>query len=187
MPPPIPVALAPYDPAWPKMAENYAARLQTLGSVLVRVHHIGSTSVPWLAAKPIIDLMPLVTDLTKLDRERLRVAALGFEWHGELGIPGRRYCTLSNETGDRIAQLHFFAADSPQVTRHLAFRDYLRAHPEVARAYEKEKRRARDLYPNDSHAYTDEKAAWIRSTEAEALIWYQMHSTGWVSSSIPKD
>ena len=66
---------------------------------------------------------------------------------------------------------HFFSADSPEVERHIAFRDYLRAHPATARAYEKEKRRARELHPEDSHAYTDEKAAWVRATEARALAW----------------
>jgi GrpB-like predicted nucleotidyltransferase (UPF0157 family) len=70
MPPPIPVFLAPYHPAWPKMAADHAARLQALGSTLVAVHHIGSTSVSGLAAKPIIDLMPLVTNLDDLDRKR---------------------------------------------------------------------------------------------------------------------
>ena len=172
MPPPIPVFLAPYHPAWPKMAADHAARLQALGSTLVAVHHIGSTSVPGLAAKPIIDLMPLVTNLDDLDRKRSLVETLGYSWHGELGIAERRYCALSDDKGNRIAQLHFFAADSSQATRHIAFRDYLRAHPEVARAYEQEKRRARDLYPNDSHAYTDEKEAWIRHTEARALVWF---------------
>jgi GrpB-like predicted nucleotidyltransferase (UPF0157 family) len=172
MPPPIPVFLAPYDPAWPEMATDQAVRLKALGSILVSVHHIGSTSVPGLAAKPIIDLMPLVTNLDDLDRKRSLVEALGYSWHGELGIAERRYCALSDHRGNRVAQLHFFAADSPHATRHIAFRDYLRAHPEVARAYEQEKRRARDLYPNDSRAYTDEKDAWIRRTEARALVWF---------------
>ena len=149
----------------------HSARLSVLGPVLVIVHHIGSTSVPGLAAKPIIDLMPLVTSLSDLDRERSHIETLGYGWHGELGITGRRYCTLSDELGKRIVQLHFFAADSPQVTRHLAFRDYLRAHPEEMKAYEKEKRRAREICPDDSHAYTDEKAAWIRATETKALRW----------------
>jgi GrpB-like predicted nucleotidyltransferase (UPF0157 family) len=76
--------------------------------------------------------------------------------------------------GNRIVQPHFFAANSPQVTRHLAFRDYLRAHPEEMKAYEKEKQRARDLYPDDSHAYTDEKAGWIRATETKALRWLDL-------------
>jgi GrpB-like predicted nucleotidyltransferase (UPF0157 family) len=172
MPPPIPVVLTVYDPEWPKIAADHAERLRVLGSVLVVVHHIGSTSVPGLAAKPVIDLMPLVTDLAELDRLRWRVEALGYEWHGELGISGRRYCALSDEAGLRLAQLHFFTADSLHVERHIAFRDYLRAHPEMALAYETEKRRARDLYPDDSHAYTDEKAAWIRDAEAKALNWF---------------
>jgi GrpB-like predicted nucleotidyltransferase (UPF0157 family) len=172
MPPPIPVILVAYDPDWPQMAADYADRLRVLGSILLVVHHIGSTSVPGLAAKPVIDLMPLVNDLADLDRERWRIEALGYNWHGELGIPGRRYCTLSDEAGNRIAQLHFFTRDSPHVERHIAFRDYLRAHPEAASAYENEKRRAQSLHPDDSHAYTDEKAAWIRRTEAKALTWF---------------
>lgn len=172
MPPPIPVFLAAYDPRWPQIAADHAERLRVLGPILVAVHHIGSTSVPGLAAKPIVDLMPLVTDLADLDRQRSRVETLGYVWHGEFGISGRRYCTLSDVAGARIAQLHFFEEDSPCVAAHIAFRDYLRAHSEVASAYEREKQRARDLYPNDSHAYTDEKAAWIRVTVAKALIWF---------------
>jgi GrpB-like predicted nucleotidyltransferase (UPF0157 family) len=172
MPPPIPVVLAPYNPDWPRLAAAYADRLNALGPVLVIVHHIGSTSVPGLAAKPIIDLMPLVSDLAELDRLRGCIELLGYSWHGELGIAERRYCTLDDERGVRAPQLHFFQVDSPQAERHLAFRDYLRAHPEVARDYEDVKRRAQGLYPDDSHRYTDEKAAWIHDTEAKALNWH---------------
>jgi GrpB-like predicted nucleotidyltransferase (UPF0157 family) len=178
MPKPIPVILAAYDPEWPRLAARQAERLRVLGPTLVAVHHIGSTSVPGLAAKPIIDLMPLVTSLADLDRDRGLVEALGYEWHGELGIAGRRYCALSDAGGRRLVQLQFFSADSPQVRRHIAFRDYLRAHPEAA-AYEAEKRRARDLHPDDTHAYTDEKDAWIRRTEATALAWFaEREATG---------
>jgi len=153
------------------MAARQAERLQVLGPVLLTVHHIGSTSVPGLAAKPIIDLLPLVTNLAELDRDRGRIEALGYKWYGEFGIPQRRYCTLNDEKGVRKVQLHFFEAESPQVKRHIAFRNYLRAHPDTARAYEAEKRRARDLHPGDSNAYCDEKAAWVQKTEAAALVW----------------
>jgi GrpB-like predicted nucleotidyltransferase (UPF0157 family) len=172
MPPPIPVVLAPYNSAWAKMAADHAERLRTLGATLTAVHHIGSTSVPGLAAKPIIDLMASVVSIDDLDRKRSLLEELGWSWHGELGIKGRRYCALSDDKGVRIAQLHIFAADSPDIVRHLAFRDYLRAHREVAHAYEKEKRRARDLHPDDSHGYTDEKDGWIRRIEADALAWF---------------
>src|SRR5580658_7752396 len=165
MPPAIPVILAAHNPDWPRMAARYAEDLRVIGCSLVAVHHIGSTAVPGPVVKTIIDLMPLVTDLADLDRERWRVEALGYKWHGELGISGRRYCSYSNEADVRIVQLHFFPANSPHARRRIAFREYLRAHPEAARAYEAEKRRARALHPSDSHAYSDEKAEWVREME----------------------
>jgi GrpB-like predicted nucleotidyltransferase (UPF0157 family) len=174
---PIPVRLVRYDPEWPSLAQMYSAELSVLGEFLVTVHHIGSTSVPGLAAKPIIDLMPLVTSLEDLDQVKSRVESLGYSLHGEFGIPERRYCARSDKLGNRIVQLHFFAVDSSQVTRHLAFRDFLRAHPKERIAYEIEKQRARALYPDDSHAYTEEKAAWIQSAETRALRWHSsLHS-----------
>ena len=171
MPPPIPVIISPYDPTWPALASAYSDALQVLGQVLVAVHHVGSTSVPGLAAKPVIDLIPVVTDLAALDQGRPLIEDIGYEWHGELGLAGRRYCTLSDENGRRLAQLHFFRVGSPQITRHLAFRDYLRANLTAAGDYEREKRRAQQLFPYNSHAYTDEKSAWIQDVETKALAW----------------
>jgi GrpB-like predicted nucleotidyltransferase (UPF0157 family) len=173
MPPPLPVVLEDYDAAWPRRAAEHAERLKTLGPLIEAVHHIGSTAVPGLAAKPIVDLLPLASDLAALDRLRGRVEALGYEWHGDYGIEGRRFCTFSDAAGARLANVHFFAAASPHVARHLAFRDYLRAHPHAARDYEREKRRARALHPENSHAYTDEKAAWVREAERKALAWLE--------------
>jgi GrpB-like predicted nucleotidyltransferase (UPF0157 family) len=168
---PFPVRLVDSDPDWPRQAAERIARLRVLEPVLVITHHIGSTSVPGLIAKPIIDLMPLVADLGALDQERGAVEALGYRWHGEYGISGRRYCTA--EIGERrVAQLHFFAMGDPGALRHLAFRDYLRAHPGIAAAYAAEKRRARDLHPGDHQAYGAEKRGWIDRTEAQALAWY---------------
>ena len=169
---PIPVNLVDYDRDWPHQAQERIARLRVLEPVLVVAHHIGSTAVPGLIAKPIIDLMPLVTDLEALDRERGAVEALGYRWHGEVGIPGRRYCTRDVGTR-RMAQLHFFIMGSPDAQRHLAFRDYLRTHPGAVSAYAAIKRRARDEHPGDSHAYGAAKKAWIDRTEAQALAWYQ--------------
>ena len=139
------------------------------------VHHIGSTAIAGIFAKPIVDLIPEVTGLAALDEQEGPVVALGYVWWGEYGIRGRRYCTLSNPgTGKRIVQLHCFASGSPHIPRHLAFRDHLRRHPDKARAYEAEKRRARDLHPNDLHAYTEAKAVWISAAEADALAEWEL-------------
>jgi GrpB-like predicted nucleotidyltransferase (UPF0157 family) len=169
----IAVHIEKYDPAWPDMAARHAANLSILGATLLTVHHIGSTAIPNIAAKPVIDLMPIVSNMAALDAKQGLVESLGYSCHGEFGVAGRRFCALSDVDGNRIAQLHFYEADSPHARRQLAFRDYLRAFPDCAAEYEVEKRRARELFPNDSHAYSAEKGAWIRATEAKALAWYK--------------
>jgi len=175
MPAPIPVELVPHSPVWAEQARIEGARLSSaLGDTLIAVHHVGSTSIPGIAAKPILDLIPEVTSLDVLDAAQERVVALGFEWWGEYGTTGRRFCTLSDaSTGKRLVHLHCFATGSPHIARHVAFRDYMRRHPDKARAYEAEKMRARDLNPDDSHAYTAAKSAWIVAAEAEALAEWQ--------------
>ncbi|AGC45445.1 hypothetical protein MYSTI_04145 [Myxococcus stipitatus DSM 14675] len=181
MPPPIRVELSPHDPRWADEARTEALALaNALGPDLLRVvHHVGSTAVPGIRAKPILDLLPVVTRLEALDGRRSALEALGYEWWGELGLPGRRYCTKTDaRTGRRVIQLHCYGEGSAEVVRHLAFRDYLRQHPAVAAAYDQEKARCRSLHPENSHDYSDCKNAWIQSAEAEALAWYRRKSEG---------
>ena len=167
----IAVNLVSYNHAWPRMAAQFSKQLGMLGELLTEVHHIGSTSVPGLTAKPVIDLMPLVSDLAELDRKQADVEAIGYGWHGEYGVDGRRFCTLADPGGTRIAQLHFYEYASPHAKRQIAFRDYLRAFPDVAGAYAIEKHRACALFPHDSTAYSKEKGAWIQRVEKKALAW----------------
>jgi GrpB-like predicted nucleotidyltransferase (UPF0157 family) len=171
MPPPIPVELCEYDPFWAVSARKEAARLITsVGKVIIAVHHIGSTAIPGIRAKPILDLIPVVASLAEFEKSRSIIEGLGYVWWGEYGLAGRRFCTLDEpQTGRRNAQLHCYEQSSSEIIRHIAFRDYLIAHPDLAREYETEKSRCRELYPLNSHAYADCKGPWIRRIEAEAL------------------
>ena len=107
-----------------------------------------------------------------LDERRPQIAVPGYEWRGKLDLPGRRYGPKPDrDTGRRLLRLHCYADGSPDITRHLAFRDYPRRFPETARGYAREKLRCHALHPDDSHACGDCKARWIERVEAEALAW----------------
>ena len=174
------VELHPHSSQWAKLARAEIACLhEALGGVIVTVHHIGSTSIPGIMAKPIIDLLPVVSNLDSLDRSMPRVRSCGYDCLGEFGLPGRRYCRRNDPiTGKRAVQLHFYAQGSPEIDRHLAFADYLRAHPAIAKEYEAEKIRAAALHPDSTLDYNDAKNDWIKRIEQDALQWWKAGRLG---------
>ena len=164
---------------WAADAAREAERLTAaLGPTVLRVEHIGSTSIPRIVAKPVVDLLPIVASLAEADARSQEVVALGYQWRGEFGISGRRYCTYDDvATGQRRFNVHIFHVDSPDVERHLVFRDYLRVHREEARAYEMVKRRAATMHPDDLRTYSDAKTDWIRACEQRAAAWRRRTSS----------
>ena len=165
------VRVVAYNPAWPALFEQEAQALRSvMGRELIALFHIGSTSVPGLAAKPVIDILPVVHSVAALDGLSAGFEALGYEVMGELGIPGRRFYRKGGE--ERTHHVHAFQCDnSLGILRHVAFRDYLRAHPAVRREYGDLKIRLAALYPWDIEAYMDGKDAFVKKHEALALQW----------------
>jgi GrpB-like predicted nucleotidyltransferase (UPF0157 family) len=139
---------------------------------VLAVHHIGSTAVPGLIPRPVIDLLAVVDSLRWLDEQRRALEALGYEWRGEHGIAGRRYCGLRGPARQSIAHLHCYELLSPHIARHLAFRDYLRAHADRRAAYAEAKLHAWEASRGDKAAYAAAKADWIADAEGQALEWF---------------
>ncbi|MGR3503143.1 GrpB family protein [Pseudaestuariivita sp.] len=159
-----------YDPAWPAAFADEAARIAAeLPQGLVTLHHIGSTSVPGLCAKPIIDMLGEVERLEDAQGQAAEFARLGYEVKGAFGIPGRLYCRKTDAAGTRTHHLHIFETGSPGARRHLAFRNHLRANPDVAADYAALKRRLVSQQGATSESYMDGKDAFVKRVEAEAL------------------
>ena len=166
------VSLVEHDPAWTDAFVLEAARIRVeLGTALVAMHHIGSTAIPGIIAKPVIDMLAEVHSVAVLESQSQALAGIGYEALGEFGIAGRRYFRKDAPDGTRTHQLHAFAVGSHEIRRHLAFRDFLRAHPADAHAYAALKRAlARDAV--DSRAYTEAKTEFVRAIDQKALLWW---------------
>jgi GrpB-like predicted nucleotidyltransferase (UPF0157 family) len=161
-----PIAIAPYDPAWPERFEREAPHIRdALGPVAARVDHIGSTAVPGLGAKPVIDIQVSVSSLVPVEPYRLPLERLGYEYRHDPDDDEHEYF-FRDVDGVRAYQIHVCPVGSGWERRHLAFRDHLRAKPEDAAAYEALKRDLAGRFPFDIDSYLDEKDVWIRSVEA---------------------
>ena len=168
------VVVVPYDPLWPEAFEQARDEaVLALGSNLLAIHHIGSTSIPGIHAKPVIDMLAVVADLAAVDERNPAMERLGYQPMGEFGIEGRRYFRRDDAGGRRTHQVHAFADGSPHVGRHLAFRDFLRAHPAVAGQYGTLKQALAAAHPFDIEAYMDGKDGFIKEVERRALAWQE--------------
>ncbi len=166
------VEVVPHDPKWQEAFELESKSVaDALGENVVAVHHIGSTAIPSIYAKPIIDLLVEVKDIIKVDRKNSAMESLGYEVMGEFGIPGRRFFRKDNQENVRTHHIHTFEIASAQVKRHLAFRDYMLAHPENAQKYSELKRELARKYPKNIDKYMDGKDGFIKEMDKKAAQW----------------
>jgi GrpB-like predicted nucleotidyltransferase (UPF0157 family) len=165
----IPIQLLPHDPAWTTAFEREAAVVkESLGDVVAAIHHIGSTAIPGIFAKPIIDVLVEATRIEEVDARNRAMEAAGYEVMGEYGIPGRRYFRKNHASGTRTHHVHVFAGNDPEIRRHLDFRDLLRAEPGIAAAYSELKLRLAREHAADVGAYLAGKSPFIQRIDAIA-------------------
>ena len=141
---------------------------RVLNDNLVAIYHIGSTAIPHIYAKPIIDLLVEVKNIERVDRQQSLMENLGYQGMGEFGIVGRRYFRKDNSLGIRTHHVHIFETDSPEIKRHLAFRDYMLSHPAEAQQYSNLKRKLARQHPHDIEAYMDGKDEFIKDIDRKA-------------------
>jgi len=167
------VIVSDHSARWAQLFAEEAAKLRVVfGDLLLEIHHIGSTSVPGLPAKPVIDIMPVVKDIAQVDLLNVQMESLGYEAMGECGLAGRRYFRKGGD--DRTHNVHTYQWDNRQaIERHLAVRDYLRTHPATAKEYGELKQRLARQFPTDIYGYMDGKDSFVKALEQEALRWRQ--------------
>lgn len=169
------VEVVPHNPQWREAFEVESQQIsRVLGENYAIVHHIGSTAIPGIYAKPIIDFLVEVKDVVKVDEQTPKMESLGYQAMGEYGIPGRRYFRKDNVLGIRTHHVHFFEVGSAEIERHLIFRDYAIAHPEEAQKYSDLKRDLAQKYPQDIEGYMDGKDGLIKTMERKATRWKQL-------------
>lgn len=171
-----PLVVVPYAPEWPSRFREIAAPIRAaLGGVARRIDHIGSTAIPGLAAKPIIDIQISVASLEPLDAYRLPLERVGWVFRADNTERTKRY--FREAPGTPRTHIHVRAAGSWGEQFALLFRDYVRAHPDVAARYAALKRELAERFRDDRRGYTEAKSPFIWAVMAEANDWAQ--AIGW--------
>ena len=172
------VRVIPYDDNWPALYEQEVTKIKRiLEKEIVSTHHIGSTSIPSMSAKPIIDILLEVKDITMIDSYNKEMIALGYEPRGELGIPGRRYFSREEPKDVRTHHIHSFQSGNIGIEKHLAFRNYMIAHPEDIKIYSELKMVLARRFQWDIDGYIRGKHLYMERMEQIAMEWYKSLNT----------
>jgi GrpB-like predicted nucleotidyltransferase (UPF0157 family) len=156
------IYIADYDAKWPALYKEVSGPLaEAFGDYMVAIQHIGSTSVSGLAAKPIIDIAVDLRDYPLPQEVIEAVETLGYTHMGEYGITGRHYFKRYGEDG-MMVHVHAYSPGNDELTKHIVFRDYMRAHPEAAHEYETLKRDLAARYADQREVYTESKSDFVQ-------------------------
>ena len=165
------VEVVPYDPSWPVLFQSEAGQLAAiLGEEVAAIHHVGSTAIAGMSAKPIVDILVEVHHIAKIDGLSSEMRNLGYKPKGEFGIPGRRFF-FKDRDSVRTHHVHVFQIENPEIVRHLNFRDYMMAHPEEARSYSRLKEELAKKFSDDIEGYMDGKDKFIQEIDQRARAW----------------
>lgn len=170
-----PVTVEKYNPEWNSWFEQLCSYFESkLAPFILRIEHVGSTSVPGMVAKPIIDF-DIIIRMSDFEEIQSRLEVIGYVHQGDLGIPEREAFGLTDlELKERLPPHHLYVCDlnSKELHRHIVFRDYLRDHPEDAMKYSEIKGNLVKEHSGDRELYIQGKDPLVREILERALHWY---------------
>lgn len=162
------VVVLPYDETWKSDFEAIKAELtEAISDLIVDIEHVGSTSVEGMSAKPCIDIDVVIQDYSVFDALVRRLETIGYLHEGDLGIPEREAFCYSNKPHLQKHHLYVCPRQSPELHRHITFRNFLRANPDAVRQYSAVKEAAAQLFPNDIDQYIAYKSPCIAELYAK--------------------
>lgn len=166
------IEIVPHKPSWKKDYQKEANKIiQIFKDIIIDVHHIGSTAIKGIKAKPTIDIIVEVRDIEKVDLFNSEMEDLGYIPKGENGIRGRRY--FQKGKPQHTHHIHVFETGNKEIKRHINFRDYMNSHPEEAEKYSILKGELAKKYRHDSISYTEGKSEFIQEIDRKANEWKQ--------------
>ncbi|MGN1386985.1 MAG: GrpB family protein [Bacillus sp. (in: firmicutes)] len=164
------VEVVPHREEWAELFIEESEKLKEVyGDEIIDIYHIGSTSIPTIHAKPVIDLMVEVADIERIDGYNEQMKQLNYEALGENGIPNRRFFMKGGD--NRTHHVHIFEKGDAEIERHLAFRDYMMAHPEEAQEYSRLKQELAKRFPENMDEYIAGKDSFIKFIDRKAAEW----------------
>ncbi|PAB60367.1 GrpB family protein [Anaeromicrobium sediminis] len=164
------IEVVPHNSEWKEEYEKEAKKIYSImGNEIAEIHHIGSTSIPNIYAKPIIDILIGVKDIKNVDKYNNEMEKLGYIAKGEYGILGRRF--FLKGLYNRTHHLHVFQIGNPEIKRHLNFRDYMLVHSKEAEDYEKLKKELAIKFRYDNEGYCNGKNDFIKDIDKKAEEW----------------
>lgn len=156
------VVVVPYDESWAINFEKIKSEIENaVGDLIIGVEHIGSTSVPGLSAKPIIDIDVVIEDYSVFDLVLSKLKSIGYIHEGDLGIKGREAFKYVDKPHLQKHHLYVCPKNSKELHRHVTFRDFLKGNPEAVKKYSVVKQKAAELFPNDIEKYIEYKSSCI--------------------------
>jgi GrpB-like predicted nucleotidyltransferase (UPF0157 family) len=160
-----------YDSTWKQKYEVEAKKIKKIfKEIFENIHHIGSTAIPPIKAKPMIDILVEVKDINKVDNYNKSMGKLGYEALGEYGIPGRRFFQKGGIF--RTHHVHIFQVRNKEIKRHIDFRDYLISYPSDAKKYSLLKEKLAKKYHYDIDKYQEGKSNFIKKIEKKLIHRY---------------